>query len=313
MRKIFASAVAVMALMASPVAAKFPEREITFIVNYAAGGSTDVSIRALMVEVEKKLGVPVQVINRPGGQGTVGPQAVATAKPDGYTLGSVGAGSVAITPLLLKVPYTLDDFEYLSGFASVRYGIAVGAQSPITSIEQLVAEAKKRRVTFSATGVPNNLGMFKLGRLTGAKFNFVPFPSGAEAVTAAMGAHVDATLQSATEIVPAVESGRLRLLAVANTERWAAMPDVKTLHEIGHDVLIAGIIGIVTPKGVPKDRLRILSDAINGAVRLPSTAATLEKIKMSPAPMTGEEYDKFVRQAQAEAGPALREAGLLKD
>jgi len=314
MKKMIAAVCAGLALLTAPaMAEKFPEKELTFIVQFAAGGSTDIAIRALMAEVEKDLGVPIQVINRPGGQGTIAAQTVVASKPDGYTLASLGATSVAVTPLLLKVPYTAESFEYLAGCASYRYGITVAANSPIKSLDDLIAAAKSRRVTFGATGAPNNLGMFGLGRLSGAKFNFVPFPSGAEAVTAAMGGHVDAALQSATEIVPGLESGRLRLLAVADAARWKEAPDVPTLRERGFDVVVAATIGIVTPKGVPEDRVRILSTAILKAARLPSLHETLAKVGMVPSPMEGQVYLKSVREAVATAGPALREAGLLKD
>jgi tripartite-type tricarboxylate transporter receptor subunit TctC len=314
MKRLFASTVAGLAMLVGPATAeKFPEREITFIVPFAAGGSVDVSTRALMLEVEKIIGVPVQVVNRPGGQGTVGPQALASSKPDGYTIGAIGAGSVAITPLLLKTPYTIDDFAYIGGYGRFRYGIAVETKSPIKTLDDLIAEAKKRRVTFGAGGAPNNLGMFKLGRLTGTRFQFIPFPSGAEAVTAAMGGHVDSTVQSATEIMPNVEAGRLRLLAVADPERWPTAPDVKTLREHGYDIIVAGIVGLAAPKGVPEIRLHTLTDAIKKAIALPVIAERLAKLDMVPAPMTRDEFVSFLREAHAEAGPALREAGLIKN
>ncbi|WP_043342134.1 Bug family tripartite tricarboxylate transporter substrate binding protein [Belnapia moabensis] len=304
---------AALTTLATPAfAAGYPDREITAIVQYAAGGSTDVATRAVLAEAEKLIGVPVQVINRPGGQGTVGPQTIAAARPDGYTIGTGGLNSIAVTPHMLQVSYTPDSFTYLPAYAGFRYGIGVRAESPLRSLEDLIAAGRSRRVTFGATGAPNNLGMFALGRMTGARFQFIPFPSGAEAVTATMGGHVEAVIQAPPEMLPAIQSGRLRLLASASPDRWDEVPDVPTVREMGHDLVVQATVGFVAPRGLPEDRLRILNEALQRAAQSPNVHAMLLRIGMLPQPMTAELFERTVRDAYASAGPALREAGLAR-
>lgn len=292
--------------------AAWPEREITLIVQYGPGGSTDVSTRAMAAEVEKILGVTVQIVNRPGGQGTVGPQQVAAARPDGYVLGTTGLAGLAIAPHMLEVSYTSDNFTFLPAFARYLYGIGVRADSPYRTLQDLVDGAKARRTTFGATGAPNNIGMFDIARITKSRFQFVPFGSGAEAVTAALGGHVDAVIQNPPEMLPALQSGRLRLLASASVERWKEYPDVATLREQGIDVVVDSMIGIIGPKGIPQDRTELLTRAFLEAAQKPALAETLGRLGMLPILMQPAEFESTVREAFDRFGPQLREAGLAR-
>lgn len=289
-----------------------PEREISIIVQYGPGGSTDVSARALATEVEKILGVPVQIVNRPGGQGTVGPQQVAAAKPDGYTLGTTGLAGLSIAPHMLDVPYNFDSFSYLPAVAGYLYGIAVRADAPYKSIQELIQAAKEKRMTFGATGAPNNIGMFDIARLTGAQFRFIPFGSGAEAVTATLGGHVEAVIQNPPEMLSALQSGRLRLIASASAERWKEFPDVPTLREQNVNVVVDSMIGIVGPRGIPEDRLQVLSAAFLEASKQPALAEILQRFGMVPMSMPAPEFEQTVRAAYDRIGPQLREAGLAR-
>ena len=293
-------------------AATWPEREVTIIVQYGPGGSTDVSTRAIAAEMEKILGVPVQIVNRPGGQGTVGPQQVAAARPDGYTLGTTGLAGLAIAPHMLDVPYSADSFAFLPAFARYLYGIAVRAESPHRTLADLIAAARAKRTTFGATGAPNNIGMFDLARLTGARFQFVPFGSGAEAVTAAIGGHVEAVIQNPPEMLPALESGRLRLLASASAGRWKEFPEVPTLREQGHEVVVDSMIGFIGPRGIPEERRAVLARAILEAAQKPALAEILGRFGMVPSLMQAAEFETTVRQAHDRFGPQLREAGLAR-
>ncbi|TCH98293.1 tripartite tricarboxylate transporter substrate binding protein [Roseococcus sp. SYP-B2431] len=301
------------ALVAPSIArAAWPEREITIIVQYGPGGSTDVSTRAIAAEAEKILGVPVQIVNRPGGQGTVGVQTVAAARPDGYTIGTTGLAGLAIAPHMLDVTYKSDDFTFLPSFARYLYGIAVRAESPHRTIMDLVNAAKARRTTFGATGAPNNIGMFDIARVTGTRFQFIPFGSGAEAVTATLGGHVDAVIQNPPEMLPALESGRLRLLASASDIRWKEYPDVPTLREQGVDVTVDSMIGIIGPKGIPQDRAELLSRAFLEAARKPALAEILGRFGMVTSIMQPAEFESTIRAAFDRFGPQLREAGLAR-
>lgn len=304
--------IALLGLTGAAAAQTFPEREISLVVNYGAGGVTDVTVRALAAEASKILKVPVQVVNRPGGQGTTGPTFVAAQKPDGYTIGVTSFAPMAISPHMIDVSYKIDDFSYVGGFGRFRYGIAVNASSPIKSVDELIAAAKERRVTFSASGPPNNLALFRLGKQVGVRFQYVPYPSGAEAVTAVLGGHIDAVVQTPTEMLQLVDGGKLRLLASASPVRWAEKPDVPTLIDLGHNVSIDSWVGLGGPKGIEPARLQILQRAFEQAARSPEVAKSFEALGMSVSYMSGDEYRAFLEKGYAEMATSLAESGLTK-
>jgi tripartite-type tricarboxylate transporter receptor subunit TctC len=301
-------------LLAAPALAqpRWPDREVSVLVPFGAGGSTDVSVRAICAEAEKILGVPLQIVNRTGGQGTAAPTQVAQSRPDGYTIGSAAMSGLAIAPHMFEVSYNLDSFSYLPGTARFLYGIAVRAESPYGSIQELINAAKARRITFSATGPPNNLGMFELNRKAGTRFGFVPFQSGAEAVTAAIGGHVDATSQTPVEMIPAIQSGRLRMLASGSPARWKEFPDVPTLREAGFDVVIESLLGFVAPRGVAPERLAVLGEAIRRAAAMPAVEEALGRFGMVPAILPAPDFERAIREGFTGYGEQLREAGLAK-
>lgn len=313
MLKSFATGLLVAAgLIGSAAAETWPDREITLVVNYGAGGVTDVTVRALAAEAAKALNAPVQIVNRPGGQGTTGPTFIASQKPDGYTIGVTSFAPMAINPHMIDVSYTIDDFDYLGGFGRFRYGIVVNEASPIKSIDDLIKAGKAKPVTFSASGPPNNLALLELGKKTGARFRFVPYPSGAESVTAVLGGHIDAVVQTPTEMLPLIQSGKLRLLASASPVRWTELPDVPTLVDLGHAVSIDSWIGLGAPKGIDLAKLKTLRDAFEKAARSPEVAKSFEQLGMSMAYMSGEEYRAFLKNGYDEMGKSLAETGLAR-
>jgi tripartite-type tricarboxylate transporter receptor subunit TctC len=292
--------------------AAFPEKEITIIVPYGAGGSTDVCVRAVASGMEKILGVPVQVVNRPGGQGTNGPQQLLTAAADGYTIATAGTGSIAIAPHMLGVNYNPDSFTYLPGFAQYLYGIATQPDSSIKTVADLMEAAKARKVTFGSTGAPSNVVMFELNKRLGTNFRHVPFPSGAEAVTAAIGGHVDVVIQDPPVVLPAVQSGRLRLIASASEGRWKTMPDVPTMKEQGVDVVIDSLIGFIAPKGVSDDRVEVLTRAITEAAHSTEVQALLDRLNMVYVEMAPDVVHQKLKSEYDRFGVIVREFGLDK-
>lgn len=308
-------ALAAAAALASPADTAYgdyPRKEITVIVNYGAGGSTDLSTRALSSAMEQRLGAALKVVNRPGGAGTVGPTTLAGSPADGYTMGVTSFSPLAIQPVLRKVPYTIDDFNYLGGFARYRYGIAVRADSGFKTIEDLVRKAKAGKVTFSASGPPNNLAFQALAAKTGGRFEWVPYKGGADSVVAVLGGQVDATVQNPKDIVSHVKDGTLRLLASASPVRWFELPDVPTLKELGHDISIDSWAGLAVPKGTDSKRVSVLEAALQQSLQDPKVQEVLRNLGMEPTFMTGSEYEAFLRAGLKRMGRELREAGLVQ-
>ena len=230
----------------------FPAHEVSMIVNYGAGGTTDVATRALAQTMEKILGKPIVVQNKPGALGTLTPAYVARQKPDGYQIGVVTYSTVAIMPHLMDLTYSMKDFEFIAGFGRFRYGIAVNADSPFQTLADLIAAAKDGKgLFFGTTSAPNNLAIFELTRLAGAQFEHISYKSGGEAVTALLSKQVHVIVQNPPDIMPHIKAGKLRLLASASPMRWPELPDVRTIKEQGFDIEIDSWLGLAVPKGTP--------------------------------------------------------------
>ncbi len=290
---------------------KFPEREVTMVINYGAGGNTDVASRAIGNAIEGILKKPVVPNNRAGAQGTLGVSNLAKQRPDGYTLGVVTFSTIAITPHLMNVDYTVDNFDFIAGVARYRYGLAVLADSPYKTVQDLVHAAKTGKgIFFGAPSAPNNIAMFELGRKTGSKFEQVSYKSGAETVTALLGGHVDVIVQNPSDIVPHVKSGKMRFLASASPMRWKELPDVPTLKEQGFDVEIDSWIGLAYPKGTPKPIRDKMEKAAMAAAVSPQLAPILETAGVDPAALSGDEYRAKLIAGRDQMGVAIKAANL---
>lgn len=289
----------------------FPEREVTVIVNYGAGGATDVASRALAQGMEAPLGKPVIVQNKPGALGTVAPAYLAKQKPDGYQVGVVTYSTVAIMPHLMNLTYTIKDFEFVAGFGRFRYGVAVRADSPYKNLKDLVAAAKTGKgIFFGAPSAPNNLAMFELGRVTGGKFEQISYKSGTETVTALLGGQVEVIVQNPSDILPHIKSGKLRMLASASPMRWTELPDVPTIKEQGFNVEIDSWMGIAVPKGTPRPIVDKLQSAALISVKNPEVAKRLTGLGVDPSPLTGKQYEEILQTGYVQMGKAIKAANL---
>ncbi len=307
---LFAGALT-LACATSALAVEFPDREIKLVVNYGAGGNTDVASRSLAKGMEKILGKPVVVENRPGAFGTLGPAYVARQTADGYTVGVTTYSTQAIMPHLMKLSYAASDFEFVAGFGRYRYGVAVRADSPYKTLKDLVAAAKTGEgLFFGAPAAPNNLAMFELGRVTGAKFEQIAYKSGSETVTALLGGQVAVIVQNPSDILPYIKSGKLRLLASASPIRWPELPDVPTIKEAGFPVEIDSWLGLAVPKGTPPIVIAKLQAAANETMKHVETRENFSKIGVDPAALSGKEYDALLKKGYEDMGKAIKAANL---
>lgn len=289
----------------------FPEREVTMVINYGAGGNTDVAARAIGNAMERILKKPVVPSNRAGALGTLGVGYLAKQKPDGYTMGIVTYSTIAITPHLMKVDYKADDFDFIAGVARYRYGVAVRADSPYKSVADLVKAAKEGKgIFFGAPSAPNNLAMYELGRKTGGKFEEVTYKSGSETLSALLGGQVDVIVQNPSDIVPYVKTGKMRFLASASPMRWKEFPEVPTLREQGYEVEIDSWIGLAYPKGTPKPIRDRMEQAAMAAAQSAELARTFETAGVDPVSISGEEYRKKLLDGRELMGAAIKAANL---
>lgn len=289
----------------------FPTKEVTMVVNYGAGGNTDVAARVVARGMEKSLEKPVIVQNRPGAMGTLGPSYLAKQKPDGYTIGVVTYSTIAITPHLMTVDYTVKDFEFLAGVGRYRYGVVVRADSPYKSLADLVQAAKAGKgLFFGAAAAPANLALLELGRKTGAKFEQVTYKSGAETVNALLSGQVEVTPPNPSDVMPFIKAGKLRLLASASPVRWPELPDVPTMKEQGFDVEIDSWMGLAAPKGTPKPIVDKLQASVLAAMKTDEVKTQFVNAGVDPATLTGKEYFDLLVKDYETMGAAIRAAKL---
>jgi tripartite-type tricarboxylate transporter receptor subunit TctC len=299
---------------AAPVTAgadTWPSREITLINNFPPGAATDLTARILARSIEKQLGATVVVKNVPGGAGQLGPAELAASKPDGYTMGLVGTSTYLTAPHMMDVPFDAwKAFAPIAQASELRYGLAVPSTSPIKTVDDFIAASKKKRLTYSSTSPNNVVALFQLAKLTGANLRWVVFNGGNEAVLQAVGGHVDAVLQSATEMKPQIEAGKLRLLASASPARWAEYPEVKTLRELGYEASSPGPMGYAFPAGTdPKIRDR-MEEAFKGALTDPEVQKQIQALGIVPEYRSGSDFIKYLRDLQQPLLVVLTESGM---
>lgn len=311
-RRALLAGVALSFGLASAAFAAYPEREIRLYVGYGAGGVGDVSARLLAKVMEKDLKVPIVVMNRPGAQATLNPAQLAHQEGDGYNVGVLTFAPLAIVPHMQPVPYTARDFTFAGAFGRFQYGLAVRADSPYKTVADLVnAASKGKSVFFGAPGAPNNVAMFELAKKTGAKFEQVLYKSGNETVMALIAGQVEAIIQTPSEIVPHVKSGKLRLLASVSPERWADRPDMPTMREAGYDVKIESWMGLAVPKSTPAPVVQRIEESMLKATKDKELVQAYQRMGIDPVSISGSEYARMVDDGYVQMGKAMKDLGLL--
>ena len=286
----------------------YPKSPITMIVNYSAGGGTDLAARALANAAATILGVPITPSNVTGGNGSVGVTELSNSKGDGYTIGVATLSPLALVPWQLEVTYTPDDFKYICAFGQYGYGIVVAADSPYQTLDDLIADAKTKTINYGATGYPQPFGMEDLAEMTGASFNFVTYPSTTDMITDVLGGFIPVVMADMASFAAYVKSGEMRLLASATTNRWPAAPDVQTLIEMGYDTSINSYLGLCVPAETPDEIVEILRDAFAKAWEDATFVEIMNNANQGLAYMSGDEYEALVREMYSEWGERMEAA-----
>lgn len=272
---------AAVALMADGTKeAKFPEREIEVMVPWAAGGATDVTFRAFTGVIQKYLGVPMIISNKPGGAAVPGYVEAMTKSPDGHYLVAWATPSITVTHMQ-NTPYDATTFEPVMNIVTAPVWFLVPANSPYKDLRDLVADAKKRpgMVNLGNAGTGGGTHMIALAFETaaGAKFNHVPHAGGGPTVTAAVAGQVDVITVGPPEGVPQLASGQLRCLGVFSDKRLEQFPDYPTAKELGIPFSMGQWRGLAVPKGTDPKKIKILHDAFKAAMADPEFLAIAEK------------------------------------
>jgi tripartite-type tricarboxylate transporter receptor subunit TctC len=279
------AALAAMAIAADGRAQEpFPTRPVQVVVPATAGGPVDTAVRMIAPALETALGQSVVLLNRPGASGTVGMHDVATAEPNGYTIGQ-GVNSIfTITRISgTTVPFTLDDFSLLGNYATDVSVLAVSADAPWRTLDDIVdyVHGNPGKLNYASAGVGtvSSLSMQALAHHFKLIMVAVPFQGGAQLTTAILGRQVDIGMVPYTTGAAMFESGKLRALVTTAPKRLPKLPDVPTLAEKG--ITANGlnlIMGLYAPRGLPDGIRSRLVDAVAKAAKNPSFVAKIEAI-----------------------------------
>jgi tripartite-type tricarboxylate transporter receptor subunit TctC len=291
-RNLLSAAAASLALPALAQAPWAPDRPVTFLGPFAAGGAFDLTARAMARGMEPLLGQPVAVMNRTGAGGTIMLAELARARLDGHTIGLLSVNTNAIAPQLNEVAFDpVNDFTPILTYGSFTTFVAVPRNSPITGLREMMADARQRpgtlNVGVSAIGSNAHLTMARLTHQERAEVTFVPFGGGAPAVTALLGGHVHCAVVSG-EILPSVRDGTLRLVAVLNAQRVTEFPDVPTLLDLGYGWAANPWLGVGGPKGLPAPIIARYGEVMRRAMetdifRRAMTDLAIARLDLGPA------------------------------
>jgi tripartite-type tricarboxylate transporter receptor subunit TctC len=314
MRTILGLAAGLLCALAAH-AQTFPAKAITLICPWPAGGGTDLHLRKLGEIASRHLGQPVVIENRPGGSGMNGPATMAkTARPDGYTISQLAITAYRL-PHLQKVDWDpLADFSYILGVAGYTFGIVVKADSPFKTFQDLLTYAKanpgKLSYATPGPGTSLHLAMEEIGAKANVQFLHIPFKGYADGAIALMGGHVMVQVDS-TGWAKQVDAGAQRLLATLGDKRtrWGA-PTVK---ELGVDTVSNSPFGLVGPKGMPREVVKVLHDAFKKSLDDPEYLKVLAQLDQPAWYMSSEDYARWaVDMLKAERATIERVGLLLK-
>jgi tripartite-type tricarboxylate transporter receptor subunit TctC len=258
---------------------RYPSRPVELVAPFAAGGSTDLTSRALARGLSGPLGVSVVVVNQPGANGAVGGKDVMGSPPDGHRLVTLAGSLFAVTPLVVQDPDTLslDEMSIISGVSQEEVVLLANAASPYRTLQDVLGARNGPPITFGTSGRGGVTGFAQtlLFAAAGVPASEVPFGGGAPAVTALVGAQVDIAASHPGESIAQVHSGQLRHLAVFSAQRSPQLPDVPTVAEQGIDIVVDRKAFVAGPPGLPEEVQQTLRGAFAEAFRQPDYARFL--------------------------------------
>jgi len=305
--------------LASPVLGQaYPNRQIEFVVPFAAGGGSDLLARAIAKTVadDRVIPVPLVVVNRPGGSGAVGWSYVLSKRGDAYFLATV-SGSFWTTPLVGLAPFTYKDFTALAGLARDTFLYTVRTEATYRTLRQVVAVARQSpeliSVGGSAVASDDMVATGLLQRAANVKFNYIPFGGSGPALTAMLGGHVSSTWLNPGEGLEQIRAGKVRALAVTSTERLKILPDVPTFRELGYDLVWEQFRGVIMAPGVPGDAVRYMGEALLRMCRSPRWQREyVEANVLLPACQGPEEFSRTLETINERYRRTFQDLGVIR-
>jgi tripartite-type tricarboxylate transporter receptor subunit TctC len=317
MRAVFALALAGFLALAVPAPAQevWPQRTVTLLVPFAAGGSTDLIARILAQHLQTNLGVPVVVENKAGAGGSVGTGQVAKAAKDGYTvlIGTVSSNAINAY-LYTKLSFDVaKDLEPVTLLATLPNLLFVNPRLPVKTVAELVAHLKANggKVNFgsSGNGTSSHLSSVMFQVATGTNMVHVPFRSTGEVMNAVVGGHIDLAIDSMSTAWPHAKSGTVRAVAVTTPARSATAPDLPTVGETINGFQATAWQGMFVPAGTPRPVVEKLAAEVRKVLQRPDVIAALRDVGAEPAPSSPQEFAEFTRSERGKWEEVVRVSG----
>jgi tripartite-type tricarboxylate transporter receptor subunit TctC len=294
----------------------YPNRPITLVVPYAAGGGNDVMARTVADKMSRTLGQQIVVENRPGAGGSIATRQVAKAAPDGYTLIIGGTGTLAVNPALYpNVGYDpRKDFAPVGLIGTSALILLVHPSLPVHSVRELIDLAKKEpgKLNYASAGVGSgiHLGMMLFEQAADIVLTHVPYRGTGPALTDLLGGHVKIYMSSLPSAIGIVREGKVRALAVTGAKRSEVFPELPTVAEAGLPGFEAELqYGIIAPAGTPRPIIDKLNAALREALAAPDTKERMAKDGTVPLPTTPEEYAARIDREMTKWEPIVRKSG----
>ena len=296
-------AVALLGISASAAAqsSTYPDKPISMIVGFPAGGPTDLAARTLAPSMQATLGQTIVVENKPGATGTIAGALIKRAAPDGYTIFVSSIGTFVVAPHLLKaVAYDpLKDFDYISLPFQAPNVLVTGPARPERTVAGVIELMKKNpgKITFASSGVgaSDHLAAELLWQQSDTTGLHVPYKGGAPALQDTLGGQVDFFMTNINAVLPQIRAGKLHAIAITDDKRSPALPDVPTFAEAGvKGMEVYGWQGLVAPKGLPPEVKKKLTDAAVKAMHEPANVKKLEDLGITIVANQPDEFYAFV-------------------
>ena len=301
--RAFAALATLLATWPAAAQGTYPDRSIRYVLHVSPGGATDVMARKLAIGLEKVLGRSIVVENKPGGRGAAQMIELTTAKPDGYTIGSVTNSHIGAFNQTLK-QFSVDSVDWIAGLVEEPYLYVVQKDNPITDMKALAA-AIKAKPGFVVSGFTRGAGshlaweMFaKSADLPRRNMNWVPYDSVNDAVTAVLGKHGQTTVAYLDLVKDHVSAGNLRIIGVTTAKRMALLPNVATLGEQGFEVETSWqqFRGMIGPKGLPDAIKTRLAEAVGQVMATPEIKTYVAEASLVPLPMKPAEFTVYAKK-----------------
>lgn len=292
---------------------EYPSKTVRIVIPWSVGGMTDTLTRPIAKWLEDYFEVPFVVENKPGGGGVVGSLEIESAKNDGYIIGTTSMSTVS-AKYIADVAPDIDNVELIAQVISIPATVTVNADSPFNTLEELIDYAKANpgelRNSNSGNGASAHIYALTFGARADIEMNHIPYPGYAEAVTALLAGNVEMTNIPLPDVAPYLDSGEMRMLAIASAERHPSYPDVPTLRELGIDAVMGNYSGFVAPKGMDQEKIDTLEDGIQKAIEDPEIREFLINAGYQPVFAGQEEFAQIVDDAEAQLEFLVNDLGI---